>query len=138
MRELARSLIDFENTAPRSPDEGAPAAARVCERLRPHLAALMGNGGIHALLSRTLALARAEDIGLCDVRIQPDGSLDGWPDENGDGTDPEKSTAPGVVLVARLLELLAAFIGENLTFRLVADVWPELLRPLGKSERTRT
>ena len=32
----------------------------VCEKLRPHLAMLMGNAGFRALLSRALALAKAE------------------------------------------------------------------------------
>jgi len=31
-----------------------------------------------------------------------------------------------VLLVAQLLGLLVAFIGENLTLRLMRDVWPKL------------
>jgi hypothetical protein len=31
-----------------------------------------------------------------------------------------------VVLVAQLLALLVAFIGENLTLRMVREVWPKL------------
>jgi hypothetical protein len=32
----------------------------------------------------------------------------------------------GVVLLAQLLGLLVAFIGENLTLRLVREVWPKV------------
>jgi hypothetical protein len=37
-----------------------------------------------------------------------------------------KMDSAGVTLIAQLLGLLDAFIGQDLTLRLVADVWPDL------------
>jgi hypothetical protein len=40
--------------------------------------------------------------------------------------DPEQLSKGSVVLVAQLLRLLVAFIGENLTLQLVREIWPKL------------
>ena len=40
--------------------------------------------------------------------------------------DPDEFSEGGVVLLAQLLGLLVAFIGENLTLRLVREVWPKV------------
>jgi len=40
--------------------------------------------------------------------------------------DPEEMAEGSVVLVAQLLALLVAFIGENLTLQMVREVWPKL------------
>ena len=39
---------------------------------------------------------------------------------------PDELFEGGVVLVAQLLGLLAAFIGEDLTLRFVREVWPDV------------
>ncbi len=59
--------------------------------------------------------------GLSQVHINPDGSLDGLNELH-----EEYSAEAGITLIAQLLELLVTFIGENLTVRLVLDVWPDL------------
>ena len=101
------------------------AASHVLEKLRPHLATLMGNGGFRALLSRALALASTEVPGLRAVRVRTDGSLDGWETLRAQ-PDPDELFEGGVVLLAQLLGLLEAFIGEDLTVRLVSEVWPKV------------
>jgi hypothetical protein len=40
--------------------------------------------------------------------------------------DPEERSKDSVVLVAQLLDLLVAFIGETLMLRIVCGVWPKL------------
>ncbi len=94
-----------------------------CEKLRPNLATLMGNGGYHALLSRALALAQAEVPWLRAVQVKADGTLEGV-EEHHAQLDPDELFEGRVVLLAQLLGLLVAFIGENLTLRLVREVWP--------------
>jgi hypothetical protein len=47
-------------------------------------------------------------------------------DKLGAQVDPEEIFEGCVVLLAQLLGLLAAFIGENLTLHLVREVWPKL------------
>ena len=123
MRNFAKRLIAYE-TLGNKPSETS-AAFHVSEKLRPQLTTLMGNGGFQALLARALTLANAEVPWLRTVQVKTDGSLEGLEALHA-------KLAPGafleckVVLVAQLLGLLVAFIGENLTLRLVREVWPKI------------
>ena len=125
MRDLSQCLIAYETRGNKSSETKTPAACLVGEKLRPHLAALMGNVGFRALLSRALALANAEVPWLRAVHVKADGSFEGL-DELEAQVDPEEIFEGCVVLLAQLLGLLAAFIGENLTLHLVREVWPKL------------
>ena len=125
MRDFAERLIAYESRGYKTSGNKTVAAFRACEKLRPHLATLLGSTGFHALLSRALALARAEAPRLCAVQVKADGSLAAAdaPETPLDANEPVEG---GVVLLALLLGLLVAFIGENLTLRLLRDVWPKL------------
>jgi hypothetical protein len=101
----------------------AAADFSTCEKMRPHLATLVGNGGYHALLSRALALAQAEVPWLRAVRVKAAGTLEGVEQHHAQ-LGPDKFFEGKVVLFAQLLGLLVAFIGPNLTLRLVRGVWP--------------
>jgi hypothetical protein len=125
MRNFAKRIMAYEAIGKKSSGRKIPAAFQVCEKLRPHLATLMGNAGFRALLSRSLALASAEVPSLRAAHVKSDGSLEGL-DELGPQVDPEENAEGRVVLLAQLLGLLMAFIGENLTVRLVGEVWPKL------------
>ena len=125
MRNFAETLIADESRGNQSSGTNPPAAFHVCEKLRPHLATLMGNTGFRALLSRSLALANAEVPWLRAVHVKADGALEGL-NELGAQVDPDEFFEGCVVLLAQLLGLLVAFIGENLTLRLVREVWPKL------------
>ena len=102
-----------------------PPAFYVCEKLRAHLATLMGTAGFRELLSCALPRANAEVPWLRAVQVKADGSLEGL-EELHAPRNPDELSEGGVVLVAQLLGLLAAFIGETLTLRLVREVWPEV------------
>ena len=125
MRLFAERLIEYETGGNKSSQTITPAAFPVPEKLRPHLATLMGNGGFRALLSRALALANAEIPWLRAVQVKADGSLEGL-EERLAQLDPDELSEGRVVLLAQLLGLLVAFIGEKLTLRLVREVWPEV------------
>ena len=124
-RDLAQSLIDHEGAAGNTSEPMEFAAFRVCETLRGPVSALTGNDGFRALLSRALALARAEAPILGAVQITADGTLQGL-DELGRQIDKDQVREGGVILIAQLLGLLLTFIGEAMTSRLVtsADVLP--------------
>jgi hypothetical protein len=94
----------------------------VIGKLRPHLATLMGNGGYRALLMRALTLASAEVAWLRKVRVSTDGSLQTLI-ESDLPIKPKDILEGRVALVAHLLGLLVAFIGESLMLRLVGEVW---------------
>ena len=125
MRDFAERLIVYETMENKSSETKIHAAFLVGEKLRPQLAALMGNVGFRALLSRALALANAEAPWLRAVHVNTDGSFQGL-DELGAQVGPDEIFEGRVVLLAQLLGLLVTFIGELLTLRLVRDVWPKL------------
>ena len=135
MRDFAERLIAYETGGNESSAAKSPAAFPVCEKLRPHLATLMGNTGVRSLFLRALAQAGAEVSSLRAVQVKPDGSLAGL-DNFEAQPDPEELAKGSVALVAQLLGLLVAFIGEKLVLRIVCDVWPKLaLIDLNLSER---
>lgn len=129
MRDFAVRLIAFEVSGARSTDSGAFSAFAVPDKMRIHLTTLMGNGGHRALLMRALVLAGEEVPWLRDARVAPSGNLE-RPIQEGDPNEkldnPDGATEGGVVLVAHLIGLLVAFIGERLTLQLVREVWPKL------------
>jgi hypothetical protein len=124
-RKIATLLIFHETSDDQSSETATPVAFHICEKLRPHLATLMGNGGFRSLLSRALVLAKPEVPWLRTVQVNADGSLDG-PEQPPAPLDPDESIKGSVVLLAHLLGLLVAFIGENLTLGLMRDVWPKV------------
>jgi hypothetical protein len=124
MRSLAKGLIAHEDSKKKSSEAKAPAIFHVVEKLRPQLANLMGIGGFRALFARALVLASAEIPWLRAVRVKADGALEGF-DGPHSPLDPAELLEGGVVVLAQLLGLLVAFIGQNLTSRLVSEVWPD-------------
>jgi hypothetical protein len=124
-RKFAKHLMDYETLQNKPSEPDKPAAFSVSDKLRPYLSTLMGDGGFRALLSRALVLAASEVPWLRAVHMKADGTLEGLeelhakltPDEFGEGR---------VVLLAQLLGLMAAFVGELLTLLLVREVWPKI------------
>ena len=123
-RNLAGRLLAYETAAGKNSEPTESAAFRVCEKLRRPLCSLAGVAGFRSLLSRALALARAEAPSLSAVQVGADGSLKGL-DELGPQRDTDKAMEGGALLIAQLLGLLLLFIGEGLTLRLVQEAWPE-------------
>lgn len=125
MQNFAKRLIAYETLVNKSSEAKTPAAFHVNDKLRPHLTTLMGNGGFRALLSRALALTKAEVPWLSAVQVKADGSLEGL-EELYTQLDPNRFIEVRVVLLAHLLGLLVAFIGDNLTLHLVGEIWPQI------------
>lgn len=131
IRDLARRLIALEAARDAGSSGGGNEAERACEKLRVPLAKLAGVAGYRTLISRALAMAKAEAPALEPVQVRLDGSLEGV---DGAGTN-QDGEAPVVVLV-HLLSLLVTFIGEPLTMGLIRAAWPEapLVRTQLKTE----
>ena len=125
-RDLAESLIAHESAGGKTSEPMELAAFRVCDTLRPPVCALAGVDGFRALLSRALALAKAEAPILSVLQVAADGSLQGL-DELGRQIDKDPVREGGVILIAQLLGLLLTFIGEAMTSRLVTS--DEVLPP---------
>jgi len=127
MRNIAERLIAYETSESKSSGTRTGADFPVCEKLRPHLSTLMGSTGYRALLARALARAQVEIPSLRAVQVDADGSMTGF-DKLELKAAPDALARAPVVLVAQLLGLLAAFIGESLMLQIVRDVWPQLAR----------
>ena len=125
MRHFAKRLSVFERRAGTASETKVPPAFEVCEKLRAHLGTFMGSKGFCELLSCALPRARAEIPWLGAVHVKADGALEGV-EELHAKHKPDELFEGGVVLVAQLFGLLAAFIGEDLTLRFVREVWPDV------------
>jgi len=120
-RDLARSLVASEADAATTSLHTEPATMRVYERLRRHLGAPVGVDGFKALASRALALAKVESPRLSTVHLTANGGLHGLDElESLTGTDEDGEA--GVLLIAQLLGLFLAFLGEATTLRLLEDL----------------
>jgi CheY-like chemotaxis protein len=126
LRHFAKRLIVFETRGNKSSTTETPAAFSAFEKLRPQLATLMGEGGFRALLARALALAGREVPWLRAVLVKADGSLEGLVEPLQKPPGPDALLEGGVVLLAQLLGLLAAFIGENLKVLKIIKADPDL------------
>ncbi|THD52524.1 hypothetical protein [Phenylobacterium sp.] len=124
-RSIAERLIVIETLRNASPEAAVAVAFPAIDKLRPHLATLMGSGGVRALVGRSLALATTEVPWLRAVQVDTAGNLERLVALRGH-LDPAEFLEGRVVLLARLLGLLVAFIGPSLTSRLVGEVWPQV------------
>jgi hypothetical protein len=115
-QEFARRLVAHEAEGGTVPGAASPPEFRVAAKLGGPLTRLAGATGFRMLLERALTLAKSQEASLGLVRVEPEGSLN----SHNSSVTPEG----GVILIAELLGLLAAFVGEAFTFDLVLEVWP--------------
>ena len=116
VRDLARRLLALEAASPTATDASAHEASQVCAKLQISLIRFSGPDGFSALMRRALALARTDVALLQSVKLTADGRLEGLDQVGTDGA---------IAITAHLLGLLATFIGEPLTLRLVREAWPD-------------
>ena len=115
MKELAQRLIAFEEASDLGSNPGPNAAFRTLIKLRLLLVRFSGLDGFAALMRRAITLSRIENPSLEGCTLGKDGSIESLE---------EISVEAGLSLAAQLLDLMTTFIGEALTLRLLADIWP--------------
>ena len=115
-------LMTYEMSINKTSTEPKFPAFAIAEKLRPHLANLMGNGGFQALLSRALVLAEGEASWLRGIQVNPAGKLDGL-EKAQFQLDHSDFLEGNGILVAQLLGLLVAFIGLTMTLQQIKKVW---------------
>ena len=115
------------------PDANAPAVAaacrRVCERFAQQFSPLIGDTGVAAIFARSLHLSRRHVPELApprasnksDKRDAPFVLLEAFLEQQ----EPAPATEAAVAVLAMAGELLASFIGEGLTTRLLREAWPD-------------
>jgi hypothetical protein len=133
--DLASWLLAKEIGAEANASDQSAAAERVCQKLSQRLSRLFSPAGSQAILSRALHLARAEFAFFEGVHAgtSPEACLVGL-SEHARDLEADDAGKGLVAVLGHLLDLLVGFIGEDLTFRLVREVWPDL--PLLAPERS--
>ncbi len=122
-RDLARSLVASEADASAATQHTKPATARAYEKLRRQLSAPVGADGFQLLASRALALAKSKSSRLSAVQVTASGELRGLGEVvSQDGTSGGEDNEAGIILIAQLLGLFLAFLGEATTLRLIEDL----------------
>jgi hypothetical protein len=128
-QELARWLLAQEmegRPKAKTPLEGTQ---RVTTKLSTGMTTLVSSDGYRALLGRALYLARAEYSLLDGVRVgTSDFSLEGLRETG-------MAHEALVSFLAQVIALLARFIGDDLTAKLIRQSWPDA--PLGASASRR-
>lgn len=125
LRELSRRLFAREAKKPRGPGAPAEAMAASCRRLHGRLDPLIGAGGFRALLARALHLAAKEFPWLDAVRVEehPSCELKGLR-EAAKGLEASQVNEGFALVLANVIWLLVTFIGHDIAFGLVQEVWP--------------
>jgi len=118
IRELASRLIEAEASAGTGP--AVHGAELVCQKLQLSLTRFAGVDAFSALMRRALALSRAEIPALKDVKVGPEGCVEGLDLVTADG-----GIESGTTITANLLWLLVTFLGEPVAMRLINGVWPD-------------
>ena len=122
MRELSRRLLAASQTAA---DSHVHEAAVVSEKLRIPLTRFAGAEGFASLLRRALVLASADVPSVQNLKVGPEGRLEGFAELAADPGAASAGSEAAVAITAHLLGLLGTFIGEPLTLRLVREAWPD-------------
>lgn len=119
-QSTAQRLLDDAATGCDDAAAIARAAEGVFEGLHEHLARLVGVLGWRTLLARSLKLARAELPALDRIEVRADGTIAGLAGAFA-AWSPEETLVAATALLAQVIDLLAAFVGEDLAIHLVND-----------------
>ena len=128
LRHFAKRLTVYERGASKISDTKTPPAFQVCENLRVYLVTMLGNAGFRELVACALPRAQAEIPWLGALHVGTDGALEGL-EKLSEKHSQDELFEGGIVLLAQLLGLMVAFMGEELTLRFVGEVWRDV--PLG-------
>jgi hypothetical protein len=123
VQDLARRLVVQETSQQKDHEAGSLPALCAVEKLRGPLSRLVGTAAFQSLLTRALSLASAYTPWLVPLRIEPDSSVV-WSGSVPSGETSEKSSEGGAALLAELIGLLIAFVGQGFTLLVLRNVWP--------------
>ena len=147
-REFVRQLLAHEgvqlDTVSVATDHESPRAAltpvlagdQLLGRMNEYLRRWFGPDGVDALLIRALDRTRREHPALAKVKPRERGTLSlssvahddpaAWPSAVADAVVIEAVIA----LITTVFALIARLVGDDMTLRLVAQIWPEMTAKL--------
>jgi hypothetical protein len=106
----------------------AVAARSACEQFARQMAPLIGDAGVSAICARGLHLAQRNVPGLAPIPIDAsEQSQDpvALLQRSLEQQEPAAATEAAAAVLVTITELLASFIGESLTTRLLREAWPD-------------
>jgi hypothetical protein len=126
VRNVFRRMLAREAGTAADASATAAAARRLCEHFAHQLTPLIGDAGVSAVCARSLHLVQQQFPELASVRpfdqsAGPFSPLQSFLEQQ----EPTAATEVAVVVLATASELLASFIGESLTTRLLCNAWPD-------------
>jgi hypothetical protein len=123
---LARQIIDRETAGRETPADVAQGLEGAFQRLYQLMSTLVGHVGFGAVMSRAVHLTNAgrPTLGV-ELQVTKAGAIMGLP-EHIEREGAAHAVAYAADLLANVIALLCDFIGEHLTFRLVARIWTDL------------
>ena len=122
VQDLAKLLFACESTIARSDHLAAP-QFRVFQRLCKPFAAVSGAQNLQPLLTRALASIRGRYSWMTTAHVVPSGQIEGI-DSHFLETHPQEALEGELALMASLVELLRALLGDAVTIQLLRSVWP--------------
>lgn len=130
--DLIRRLLHHEAGGARDAASLAAAVDEACRKLSGELEALVGRGGVAALLGRAVNLTKREFPFLAGVRLRTDAppSFEALYESLRERS-PQEADAASVALLANLVGLLVNLLGEDLGLRPVLNAWPDVLPGAG-------
>ena len=124
-RVFRRMLAREAGTGANAPAIAA-AGRRLCERFAEQLTPLIGEAGVAAVGARSVHLTQRNVPGLAPVRAPAQGEAPfALLQLSLEQQEPAAATEAAVGQLATVSELLALFIGESLTTRLLCEAWPD-------------
>lgn len=119
--EKARRLLAHEDAAGGAAARDQATAGRVYEKIRVHLAPLVGVAGVDLLFARSAKLAQGEFARFADLSVDKGATK---LRERLQTQDPALATEWAAALFGHFFTLITAFIGERLTAQLLRNAWP--------------
>ena len=124
-RIFRRMLAREAGTAADAPAIAA-ASRRLCEHFARQLTPLIGDAGVAAIYARSLHLVQRDFPSLAPARgsNQGDGPYVRL-QQSLEHQQPAVASAAAVAVLTTVGDVLASFIGESLTTRLLREAWPD-------------
>ena len=125
-RRVFRRMLAHEAGSGANATAVAAAARRLAERFAQQLNPLIGDAGVAAICARSLHLAQRNVPGVpaAPASDHSDGPF-ALLQRSLEQQEPPAATEAAVAMLATISELLAAFIGDSLTTRLLREAWPD-------------
>jgi hypothetical protein len=103
----------------------AAAARRLCERFSKQLSPLIGDAGVAAIYARSLHVTQQQFPSVAPLRSSEDDTPFTRVQAFLERQEAVAATKAAVAVLTIASGLLASFIGEHLTTRLLHEAWPD-------------